>query len=160
MDPNQLRTEIIRPVLQHIGLWSETAENLVLYTACQESNLRFIKQLGNGPALGIYQMEPLTHDDIWANFLAYRPKSFVDKIANFRNRGYIPFITRPCDEMVGNLFYATAMCRVHYYRRPESLPANDLESLAKYWKRFYNTPLGKGTEAEFIENAKRFGGAK
>jgi hypothetical protein len=38
------------------------------------------------------------------------------------------------------------MCRVHYLRVKEALPTeNDAAGMASYWKRYYNTVLGKGT---------------
>lgn len=37
-----------------------------------------------------------------------------------------------------------------------ALPASeDIAGLATYWKQYYNTPQGKGTEAEFIKNCER-----
>src|SRR5260221_162978 len=45
---------------------------LLLGTALQESGLTYRVQLGGGPARGLFQMEPNTHDDIWDNFLKYR----------------------------------------------------------------------------------------
>ena len=49
------------------------------------------------------------------------------------------------------------MCRVHYYRVSEALPEeNDIEGMARYWKKYYNTPLGAGTEEEFIHNYKEY----
>ena len=67
LDIPQFRANIIRPVLLVIGGESRAAENLILGTALQESNLRYLRQLGDGPARGVYQMEPATHDDIWDN---------------------------------------------------------------------------------------------
>ena len=73
MDKRQLRN-LIRRVLIGIGGYSEEAENLLMGTAAQESALgEYIRQLGNGPALGIFQMEPETFDDIVRNYLSYRP---------------------------------------------------------------------------------------
>ena len=72
INTKHLRLYIIRPTLQKINLWSEAAENLLLGTAAQESLLgTYLKQNGNGPALGIYQMEPNTHKDIWIHYLNY-----------------------------------------------------------------------------------------
>jgi len=53
------------------------------------------------------------------------------------------------------------MCRVHYLRRAEPLPkADDVHGMAAYWKRYYNTVHGKGTQQEFVENYERYiGGA-
>ena len=43
------------------------------------------------------------------------------------------------------------MTRIHYLRVPEKLPeANDVEGLARYWKKYYNTSAGKGTEKDFM----------
>ena len=72
MDAFQLRTEIVKPALEAIGYYSPAAEALIMGTAAQESHLKYVKQLGDGPALGLFQMEPATHDDIWANYLRFR----------------------------------------------------------------------------------------
>jgi hypothetical protein len=54
--------------------------------------------------------------------------------------------------MHGNHFYAAAMCRVFYLRVPERLPqADDSAAMARYWKRYYNTHLGKGTVEGFLQ---------
>ncbi|WP_102798745.1 hypothetical protein [Bowmanella denitrificans] len=45
-------------------------------------------------------------------------------------------------------------CRLKYKLRPEIIPAT-LPARAKYWKRFYNTELGKGTEEHYTESANR-----
>lgn len=151
LDILQFRVNIVRPVLQAVGAGGREAENLVLGTALQESNLRYLRQLGDGPARGIYQMEPATHDDIWDNYLRYRPGlheavSAFDVVGQDRH-----------DQLVWNLAYATAMCRVHYRRVPEPLPgADDIPGLAGYWKQHYNTPLGRGTVDEFVEKFERY----
>ena len=72
LDVVQLRREVLRPTLRYLELWSPAAENLVIGTAAHESGgCRYLTQIG-GPALGLYQIEPATHDDLWTNFLAYR----------------------------------------------------------------------------------------
>lgn len=142
------RDLIIRPTLKHLGLESEAAVELLLGTAIQESRLTYLKQLGEGPALGVYQVEPATHDDAWDNYLVYR-KELAVKVAQTCNRHRCG----RADEMVGNLWYATAMARVHYLRVPHPLPApGDVDAMAAYWKRWYNTHEGAGTEEEYIEN--------
>ena len=47
------------------------------------------------------------------------------------------------------------MARMHYARVREKIPS-DLTGWAGYWKRFYNTPQGKGTEEEFMYNYKQY----
>jgi len=152
MDANQLRQLIIEPVCDHLGLKSPVATNLLLGTCAQESHMgAYIKQVGAGPALGIYQMEPATHDDLWKNFLAYKP-ALATLVKDYSLK------QADSQQLVGNLFYATAMIRVHYYRIPAALPGDpaNIAALAHYWKLYYNTPLGAGTEAEFIANYKKY----
>ena len=141
LDLDQLRAHIVRPILNELELWSPAAENLVIGTGITESRLYYLKQMGEGPALGIYQMEPFTHNDLWRTTLwgTYLGARVSRLLPSFS--GVSPRAT----EMIGNLYYATAMCRVHYRRIKEPLPANDAVALAKYWKQYYNTPLGKGS---------------
>ena len=151
LDPHQLRVYVVRPALQYIEKWSRDAEELVMGTAAQESNLVYLRQLGNGPAAGLWQMEPETHDDIWKNYLEYR-RDLRMKITHLRPPG----VMSTTMALAGSLSYAAAMCRVHYLRVPKALPSgDDVEAMARYWKRFYNTAEGKGTEEEFVRNYRR-----
>jgi hypothetical protein len=136
-----LRELVIRPALQYIELWSPAAENLVLGTALVESNAEYLHQV-KGPALGLWQMEPATHDDIWENFLKYRA-SLREWLQELQTPASI---TRGANELIGNLYYGAAMCRVHYYRSPRKLPdAKDAQGMAELWKAVYNTARGAGT---------------
>lgn len=150
------RDRVLRPALQPLGLWSDTAELLLLGTAAQESQFRHLEQIGGGPALGLYQMEPATHDDIWENWLKYRP------VWNARARWWgssasVPGSVRPqADEVTWNLRYATVMARLHYYRVKERLPASYPHTLARYWKIHYNTTHGGGLPEEFVANYERY----
>ena len=150
IDPQQFRDLVIRPSLKSIGLWSQSAEQLLLATAVAESGLRSLKQIA-GPALGVYQIEPATHADIWINFLRYHRHG---TLANSIERLIAPEASRH-DQLVTNLAYATAMARLVYYRRPEPLPeADDLAGMAKYWKAHYNTVLGAGTVTGFLHKVE------
>jgi len=41
---------------------------------------------------------------------------------------------------------------------PAAIPQyNNIPKMASYWKRYYNTILGKGKEIEFINNWKKYG---
>ena len=146
--PKHLLDNVIVPVLKNLELDSRPARGLLLGTAMQESKLGFyLKQLGNGPALGIYQMEPATYVDIWESWLEFRPR-LASKIKAWSvTMVYASYSAPP--ELVWNLAYATAMARVHYLRKPGAIP-DKVEGWAEYWKQHYNSYLGKGTVAEFI----------
>ncbi|MBW7929812.1 MAG: hypothetical protein H3C57_00690 [Gammaproteobacteria bacterium] len=146
IDPGQLRMYIVRPTLVAIGAWSKAAEDLVMGTAAQESRLTYLRQLGGGPALGFWQMEPATHDDIWNNYLS-RKHDLATKVL-----GAAGFASRPWSEaLVYNLRYAAGMCRVHYLRKPGAIP-DTLEGQADYWKAHYNTYLGAGHPAQYVRS--------
>ena len=150
LDINQFRELVIKPALTVIDGHSPAANELVLGTALQESRLQYIKQLGNGPALGFFQMEPNTHEDIWTNFLSYR-KELAEKVMSLAatTTAHHP----SSNELIGNMWYGAAMCRIHYMRVPDPLPkAGDVPGMAMYWKEHYNTHLGSGTEEEYEEN--------
>lgn len=148
MDPEHLRDLIVAPVLHHLGMWSLAAEQLLLGTAAQESKLRYLRQLGGGPALGLWQIEPATERDIWNNYLAFRQ----DLEARIRD------LQSPFQGLAVNLPYGCAMARLVYRRSPLPLPpAGDVAGLAQLWKQVYNTPRGKGTVAEFIESWRLVG---
>jgi len=140
--------ELISDTLEEAGLYSEDAVNLLMGTAAQESGFgTYLKQLKSGPAVGVFQMEPATFKDIIHNYLRYKPELF-EKVRSF-------CMELEADEMIWNLKFAIIMARVQYFRRREPLP-NNLSGYAKYWKKFYNTPEGRGTEEEFIRNYKKY----
>jgi hypothetical protein len=151
LDPRQLRDYVVAPTLRRLALWSESAERLVMGTAALESDgFRYLRQLGSGPALGLWQCEPATHNDIHANFLKFKP-DLRAKVMMLTADG-LPLV----DQLVGNLFYACAICRVHYYRFPDKLPAaDDVAGMAVLHKRRYNSSLGATKPGQFEERFRQ-----
>lgn len=151
---SDLRKYVIEPVLRDAQLHSDAAVELLMGTCAQESHLgTYFAQLGGGPALGVFQMEPATHDDIWGNFLKYKDSSPYTKILNDLTRPY----SHNAEILYWNIRYAALMCRIHYLRMPGALPdADDIRGLGEYWKQHYNTPKGAGTVEEFVDNYQRF----
>lgn len=154
IDVDHLRQYVIRPVLAYLGFPNQkAAENLLVGTALVESELRYLHQV-RGPAIGIYQMEPRTHDDIH-DWYILKPDLSCKMLSFQPNLTIGP---PNADEMHGNLYYATAMARLHYWRVPKKLPdAADIWSLARYWKEYYNTPLGAGEAKEFYNRYLKYG---
>lgn len=149
--PLHLRDYVIKPTLdemQHVfpGANADWAVHLLCGTAAHESlGGKFLKQI-NGPALGIYQMEPATEQDIWDNYLSHR-----------QNRHYFMRDLGEQD-LIRNLTYATAMARLSYYRQNFQAPHLGhnkeiyVEALAHLWKRYYNTFQGAGTTNQFVDH--------
>lgn len=137
---------LIEKTLAEFGYYSPDSANLVLGTIAQESAYgKYRKQLGGGPALGICQIEPGTFYDIVNNYLKYRPE-LIDKIKKVAEVEQLSV-----NDLYLNDRLSICMCRVHYLRVPEKMPTT-IEGYARYWKRYYNTIKGKGTEVEFVRN--------
>ncbi len=139
LDTRQLKVEIVRPALQALGLWSRAAENLVTGTALVESRAAYLRQVGGGPALGLWQMEPATHDDCWKNWLCAPARSRQATAL----RQMIGSLNPSAELMISNLLYAAGVARIRYQRVATPLPdATDAAGLSQYHKDFYNTPQG------------------
>ena len=142
MDKKQLVTRVIEPTLKQLGLYSESAVNLLVMIAAHESvKGNYIAQL-IGPARGIYQMEGNTHDDIivWLKLNKGHVYSEIAKLV----------VQPSTDMMMYDLRYATAMARVFFLRFPEALPSgSDVDAMAAYAKLRWNTKLGKATPADY-----------
>ena len=138
--------EIIEWSLKEMDLYSEDAVDLVYKTGNAETGYRHLKQMGSGPAIGFWQVEPATLIDIVDNYVKYRSK--LEK--GLKSLG---FDRRHMEiRVMGNIALQAVFCRLKYKRDKYALPkANDLEAQAKYWKRVYNTHLGKGTIEHFME---------
>ena len=138
--------KIIKLALQHLNIDSEDARSLIYRTGKAESGYKTLQQYGGGPALGFFQMEPNTALDIWNNYVMYRPQ-YRDKLYSL---GFDDGTLEFC--LLSNIGLQAAFCRLHYRRVPSALPAiNNLEDQAKYWKKYYNSDMGKGTVKHFME---------
>ena len=138
---------IVEYALYKIDSYSDDALALVVRTGMAESGYRALEGYGEGnPALGFFQMEPNTAIDIWNNYVAYRTKyKYKLQELGFRYED-LEFC------LLSNIGLQVAFCRLHYRRVPDALPkASDLEGQAKYWKKFYNSHLGRGTIKHFME---------
>ena len=136
-------------------MYSPEAENLIFGTGLVESNYDYLKQWNNGVARSWWQIEPgMTGAlDTIVNYLDYR-KNLLGKCAVAAK--VAPFYFRVGveeeevrDLLETNIAYAIIMCR----RVPKKLEKT-VEGMAHYWKKYYNSDLGKGDPKEFIEKYK------
>lgn len=150
MNKDEWRRLII-VTLKEIGLHSTDAVELIMGTFAQESNFKYTRQIGGGPALGYGQIEPATFDDIIVNFLRFKP-DLLEKIMKVSGT-----VALEPDMLLENKTLMICMARIHYFRVKSSLPSyKDVWAMGEYWKKYYNTPKGKGTVKEFVENYKKY----
>jgi hypothetical protein len=156
---SHLREYVITPVLNYLNLKEdrEVAINLLLGTAAQETHMGLYLHQLKGPALGLYQIEPATYQDLFNNVFPKYALS-LSKIEKLRGefKDYGPFDMHP---LIGNLYYQTAIARFIYYRWPTPLPPNSKPlNLAHYYKQWWNSGEGKATPLQFIENYRKYVG--
>ena len=165
IDFKQFREHVVVQTLKDLEdyciPYSESAVDLLMMTCAHESKGgKYIKQV-QGPALGVYQMEPSTHEDIWKNYLEYNRRLELGV------KGFNPLRWLRPECLIASLAYATAMARVHYYRVSEPLPVLPpietcidkkhqeglyLWQLAEYAKKHYNTVAGKATPEKYYND--------
>lgn len=150
---------LIASILNKVDLYSQEAENLIFGTGLIESNYDYLRQWNGGIARSWWQIEPgMTGAlDTIDNYLKYRPK-LTEQCAEAARVPVHAFESFMDEEQVSelleyNIAYACIMCRLKYRRVPKKLPKT-VEGMANYWKKWYNTELGKGKPAEFIEKYK------
>jgi len=123
---------------------SEAAVRLLLMIAAHESGgFMYCRQKG-GPALGMFQMEPATYE-FCRDYLA-RTGRFMAVPMNY-----------PASRLVTDLILAAGMARVYLYTIPEPLPdADDLQGLAEYAKKYWNTEAGAATAEQYLKAFKQY----
>lgn len=163
ISPTDVLNSVIRPTLEYLeenaGIaHTEEAEILLLMTAAHESKMgSYLKQV-NGPALGIFQMEPATHDSLWKNYLKFRTDKY-DALTGLTHNG-----KALTDQLEDNLMYATAMARMKYLPVKQSIPKRvdydtemeHLQAIAQYAKDHYNTSEGKATPEKYLQDYLEF----
>lgn len=148
----QFRQLIVESTLRDLVLYSADAEELLVFTCAVESlGGHFLHQV-NGPALGIYQMEPTTHNDLWQNYIKNKSGLFMILLHSFNTT------QQPSEErLIYDLRYATAMTRIYYERVPEPIPsANDVDAIWDYYKTHYNTAAGAAEKDASITKYRDF----
>ena len=136
--------EIVEEVLYRLGCYSDDALVLVLRTGQAESGYKTLRQYGDGPALSYWQVEPATAKDCIDNYLKFRK----DRYDALKSLGFIEDQLEY--SLLSNIAVGAAFCRIKYLRDSQPLPSwDDIDAQAQYWKRVYNTELGKGTIQHF-----------
>ena len=137
--------EIVEGALYRLDMYSDNALSLIMSTGWAESGYRALRQL-NGPAIGFWQVEMATVQDTLDNYVAYRPHINEKLVSLGLDEENLEF------SVLSNIALQAAFCRLKYRRDSKPIPQwDDLKGQANYWKRIYNTSLGKGTIEHFIK---------
>jgi hypothetical protein len=97
--------------------------------------------------VGIMQFDKVGFDDIKERSMKYRERILdclkidIDKV-ELNHLAYNPYLS-------------VLFARLKYKLIPDPIPKT-LEGRAKYWKKYYNSSKGKGTEEHYINAVKRY----
>jgi len=131
--PQHFIDYVLKPTLNDMKMFSIEAVYLMYATAYTESRLTHLKQL-NGPALGIFQIEPATYLDV---------KRYLDTRENIKARVLraIDNVDIPCSSLhlVTDLKLSTIFARLKYWMSPQPLPDKYQNiDMYHYYKTIYN----------------------
>jgi len=159
---SNLAIQIINTLLSNYPNWCEVEHvQLLLGTCAVESNLGYYRKQTNGPARGIFQIEPTTAVDL------------IDRVVFVKYKKLYSHITTECPfyskenistkkQLIGDLLItddklSILLARIKYLGDKRATP-KDLVGIAETWKRVYNTYKGKGTINKYIEKYNRYVG--
>jgi len=152
--------DLIKRTLSKLGdkYASDAAVELILGTGIIESRYKYWKQIGGGPAISFYQIEGNTAVDNCHNFLRFRG-SLTDRCVHatfIPKRHWVkPSVLDWSTLLEINVASAIVHCRIKYWRAPAPMPET-IAGAAAYWKRWYNTEEGAGSEEEYIEQVSKY----
>lgn len=158
MNAQQLHNYIIKPTLEYMGgnYYSKESAFLLLSTAAIESNCGYKIKQDNGPALGVWQMEPNTYDDIIDNCDAVKVSHFESILYGMLPSNFHELADLGVETLIQSPMYACAMARLKYSMDTTELPRltgdkeADSKSFYDYYKRIYNTKHGKSTYEKWV----------
>lgn len=150
-DITQFRDNIVTPSLELIQMRSECMVELLVFTCAIESaGGTYVKQK-NGPALGIYQIEPATFTDLWVNYISRKP-DIVNLLSLNCNVHRMP---EP-HEVMWDLRIAS-ICTALLYRYKKVTPTQkDEDYLWDLYKTHYNTPGGAAEKDPSLKLYRKF----
>lgn len=129
-------------ILEHYRLPASPAvvRLLVMIAAHESGGFRYVQQMNDGPAKGLLQMEPVGLDEV-RRYMMLRPEKF-EEVPN-------PYGVR-LEQLVFNTELALCYARAFFMAKPEALPdVDDIEGLARYAKKYWNTSAGKATWEDY-----------
>lgn len=127
---------------------------LMIGTAAVESDFVHRKQIGGGPARGLWGVEIPTAYDNFVSYLRHRPAIWTWLATVWLKWPGLEFQVPGLDvieyNLIHNDLFCCAMARLKYWRDPHRIPKT-IEDMAAYYKRVYNTAAGAGTEETYLK---------
>ncbi len=154
LNPHQFVNLILEPALRATGMYSLDAMYLMVCTIMVESKLTHLKQLPDGPALGLGEIEPATYVD--SKRYLERRSDIRSKILNYCERTYLP--ENPTT-LIADLSLNILIARVKYWMVTEPIPSyKDPHAQAEYYEKYYNANKEVNKVDEFVRHNQNITG--
>lgn len=143
-------------------LGTEVAVELLMGTCAIESSLgHYFYQMGGGPAVGIFQLEPVTILDMIRRFMPQEPVTRWPLVQAVENVCMLKDLEWISDDYLihlatTNIAFQICVARMKYLSSPKIFPKApvNVSALAIYWKNIYNTEEGARSTDDFIKTYK------
>jgi len=119
---------------------------LLIETAMQETQLGKYRDPTDGAGRGITQFDKMPLEDCIQRAKQSEADIALEKFG-------VDIYKIDHDDLDYAPLVSFIMTRIKYKRIPDAIPKT-IEGRAEYWKKHYNSILGKGTVEEYIHNAQ------
>jgi len=137
--------EIAKKVVRVLG-GGKNALSLITETAMQETVMGCYRdRSGCGAGIGLCQCDPIAFHDT-------QERTSLDVKNTIRARFGVDVDSVGHRELAFSPLLSLLWCRMHYLLRPGAIP-DTVEGRAAYWKKWYNSEIGKGTEDDYLCSA-------
>jgi hypothetical protein len=156
MNKEQLVNLVVIPTLKEIakGIGAKPVLAITMIIAHESKGGNYLKQIGGGPALGIIQMEPTTHDSIWDNGDSIWDNAFLMGIVTkdeFDNKRQ-PLAGR----LIYDLRYNVFMARQYLFMDTAPLPSTPYQ-MSAYLKDYWNSAGGAADSNSYLRDYELWG---
>lgn len=137
MKYSEFKTKVISALIE-MNRYNVNAVELLCMIAAHESMGGVYRRQINGPALGLLQIEPFTHDSIWDN------SDSIGRLSKSMN------ITRDTDSLINDDRYTIFIGRCYLLMDVNPLPKTVCE-MGEYAKSYWNR-TGKATPEQYVND--------
>lgn len=130
--------KIITDTTKEMDRFKPECVELLCMIAAHESGLGKHRKQINGPALSLFQIEPITHDSIWDNCDSI--KALAAKLG----------ITRNLKSLETDDRYAAFVARCYLLMDRNAVPKSVCE-MGQYAKSYWNSGVGKASPEAYVD---------
>lgn len=152
MNKLHLQNSVALPMLKQIpsGYSTEALNAFMMCVAHESKRGEYLRQI-NGPALGLIQMEPATHNSTWKFGDSIWDNALICGIISqeqFNNHSH----PKP-ERLVYDLAYNVFMFRQRMFMFTEKIP-KDVHGISRYLKEYWNSAKGAAHDDSYFNDWK------